>query len=59
MRIGIIKKYLSKVIVKIPEGDSYRSISAPISASTNAELEQRLEQIKQISIHQKIKFKRQ
>lgn len=49
-----------KVTVRIPEGDSYRSLSAPISAATNTELEQRLEQIKQISpLHQKVKFKRQ
>ena len=49
-----------KVTVRIPEGDSYRSISAPISAANHTELEQRLEQIKQLSpLHQKIKFKRQ
>ena len=49
-----------KVTVKILEGDSYRSISAPISAANYTELEQKLEQIKQLSsLHQKIKFKRQ
>jgi hypothetical protein len=49
-----------QVTVKIIEGDSYRSISAPISASNNAELAERIEQIKQLSlIHQKIKLKRQ
>ena len=49
-----------KVMVRILEGDSYRSISAPISASSNLELEQRIEKIKQISnIHRKTKCKRQ
>jgi predicted GIY-YIG superfamily endonuclease len=61
-RINAAPKWFKahKVTIKIPEGDSYRSRSAPISASTNAELEQRLEIIKNISsLHQKIKFKRQ
>ena len=49
-----------KVTVRIPEGNSYRSISAPISASADTELEERLEQIRQISsLHQRIRFKRQ
>lgn len=49
-----------KVMVRILEGDSYRSRSSPISASSHAELEQRLEQVRQISSqHQKVKFKRQ
>ena len=49
-----------KATVKIPDGDGFRSRSAPISASTNIELEKRLEQIRQISpLHQKVKFKRQ
>ena len=49
-----------KIQVRIPEGDNYRSISAPISAATNTQLEQRLEQIKQLSpLYQEIKFKRQ
>lgn len=48
-----------KVIVKIPEGNSYRTISAPISASTHTELEERLERVKQLSpLHQKVKFQR-
>ena len=48
-----------KVTVKILEGDSYRSISAPVSAANHAELEQRLNRIKQLSpLHQKIKFER-
>ena len=62
MRTNIAPKWFKphKVTAKIPEGDSYRSISAPISASTNAELEERLERIRQIStLHQKIRFKRQ
>ena len=49
-----------KVTARIPEGDSYRSISAPISAANHTELEQRIDRIKQLSpLHQKIKFKRQ
>lgn len=49
-----------KVTIKIPEGNSYRSMSTPISAANNVELEQRLEQIKQIStLHRKVKVKRQ
>lgn len=48
-----------KVTVKISEEDSYRSISAPISASSHAELEQRLEQIKKLSpLHQRVKFQK-
>jgi hypothetical protein len=48
-----------KVTVRISENQGYRSISAPISASTHEELEQRLELIKnQSSSHQKIKLKR-
>ena len=48
-----------KVAARIPEGDSYRSMSAPISAANHTELEQRLEQVRQLSpLHQKIKFKR-
>ncbi len=48
-----------KVAARIP-GDSYRSMSAPISAANHTELEQRLEQVRQLSpLHQKIKFKRQ
>lgn len=48
-----------KVTVKTLDGDGYRSRSVPISASTNLELEKRLEQIRQISpLHQKVKFKR-
>ena len=48
-----------KVIVRIPEKDGYRSISAPISASTHTELEQRLERIKKLSpLHQRVRFKR-
>ncbi|MBW4535055.1 MAG: GIY-YIG nuclease family protein [Pleurocapsa minor HA4230-MV1] len=47
-----------KITVRILEESSYRSLSAPISAANHAELEQRLEQIRQISPwHQKIKFK--
>jgi len=49
-----------KVKVRIKEGDSFRSISVPISASNHIELEQRLEKIKQISsLHQKVKLIRQ
>lgn len=61
-RINAAPKWFEahKVTIKIAEGDSYRSMSAPISASTNKEWQQRLEQIKQISpLHQKVKFKRQ
>ena len=48
-----------KVTVKIPEENSYRTISAPISASTHTELEERLERVKQLSpLHQKVKFQR-
>jgi hypothetical protein len=48
-----------KVTVKIPEGNSFRSISAPISASTYTELEKRLERVKQLSpLHQKVKFQK-
>ena len=47
-----------KITVRILEESSYRSLSAPISAANHTELEQRLEQIRQISPwHQKIKFK--
>ncbi|MDJ0691510.1 MAG: hypothetical protein QNJ41_23780 [Xenococcaceae cyanobacterium MO_188.B32] len=48
-----------KVIVRIPEGDKYRSISAPISAATHTELEQRLEKIKKLSpLHQRVRLQR-
>lgn len=54
------KTYKVTVRIPEPEEDSYRSLSAPISAVTHTELEQRLERIKQISpLHQKIKLKRQ
>ena len=49
-----------KVTIRIPEGESYRSRSAPLSASTNTELEERLELIKKVSfLHERVKFKRQ
>ncbi|MEL6441296.1 MAG: GIY-YIG nuclease family protein [Cyanobacteria bacterium J06621_8] len=48
-----------KVTVRIPEKDSFRSLSAPISATNMNEVEQRLEKIRKISsLHQKVKFKR-
>ena len=47
-----------KVTVRIPEGDSYRSLSAPISLSSHTEIEQRIERIRQLSpLHSKVKFK--
>ena len=49
-----------RVTIRILEGDLYKSISAPISASNNIELEERLKLIRKISsVHKKIKFKRQ
>lgn len=50
-----------KVTVKIPEVDTgvtkYRSLSAPISASTQEELRQRYEKIRQLSpLHQRAKL---
>ena len=54
-----LENYFINITVKIPEGDSYRSISAPISASTHAELEQRLKRVKKLSpLHQRVRVQR-
>ena len=48
-----------RVTVRVLEDEGYRSRSAPISASTNKELEERLESIRNISlIHERVTFKR-
>lgn len=48
-----------RVTVRIPEGKTYRSLSAPISASTQEELMQRFEKIRQLSpLHQRVKLER-